>query len=373
MADIKTNLRELSVAITIGLLSLEIEFKPSDLYDSRRFLAYAQKIISGDISGAKNLCDYTVFTGELQQIIDNGYKLGEKIFDSPHFAIKKESRIQWLGNDTQKGNPIDITVGDYDFSLKEESFILKNMGLYSLLNNLTGSNYTRGLHVFSTFAPTEYDAWFSYTWKYLISCLHKNGTWTLQKNANVSRISLSGNQVILSYNREESKVPVAITTVDAYICNTSSKTREKVFSKWINAVIAHDAGYIRLKKLCSETAGKKISDKINKEFKPDNIYDFFQIYTKEYYYAKTTASETTILRVPGRDDFSSIIEFQGCRYEVPASQLNIITKFQNKHTKKYLEFRNECRFSHGQFNGTPEAKMYVVRNTSLVELYESFD
>lgn len=60
-----------------------------------------------------------------------------------------------------------------------------------------------------------------------------------------------------------------------------------------------------------------------------------------------------------------------CRYEVPGSQLNIITTFKNKSTGKILEFRNECRFSHGQFNGTPEAKMYVAKNTSLTNLYET--
>lgn len=34
MADIKTHLRELSVAITIGLFKLGINFKLSDLYNS---------------------------------------------------------------------------------------------------------------------------------------------------------------------------------------------------------------------------------------------------------------------------------------------------------------------------------------------------
>lgn len=118
---------------------------------------------------------------------------------------------------------------------------------------------------------------------------------------------------------------------------------------------------------------KRVSEKINSEFQPNYVYDFFQIYPKDYYYAKTTAFETTILHVPSRSNFNSIIEFQGCRYDVPSSQLNIITTFKNKKTNKVLEFRNECRFSHGQFNGTPEAKLYVVRNTPLTELYEPIE
>lgn len=375
MADIKTHLRELSVATTIGLLNSEIAFKQSDLYDSQRFLSYAQRVISNDISNADNLSEYDIFTGDLQIIVDNGYKLGRKIYESPYFRFAKNTPVKWLGNDTQKGDPIDVSVGEYGFSLKEESFILKNMGLYTLLNNLTGSQYARGLHIFTAFAPEEYDAWFHHTWLYLVQYLREHTSWILRKNNNVSsiRFSDSGQSIILSYNNDVSKVPVTISANAEYMKHTTSKTREKVFSKWINEIAVHDNKYTRLKKLCSETAGKKVSDKINKEFRPDHVYEFFQIYPKEYYYAKTTRSETTILKVPSRNDFSSVIEFQGCRYEVPSSQLNIISRFQNKKTKKILEFRNECRFSHGQFNGTPEAKMYVVRDTPLTDLYEPLE
>lgn len=57
MADIKTNLRELSVATTIGLLNMDIEFKMDELYDAQRFLAYAKRVISSDISSANNLAE----------------------------------------------------------------------------------------------------------------------------------------------------------------------------------------------------------------------------------------------------------------------------------------------------------------------------
>lgn len=89
MADIKTHLRELSVATTIGLYQAEIEFQPSDLYSSKRFLAYARQVISNDISSADNLADYTVFSGDLQLIIENRYKLGRKIYNNPYFKIAK--------------------------------------------------------------------------------------------------------------------------------------------------------------------------------------------------------------------------------------------------------------------------------------------
>ena len=62
MADIKTHLRELSVATTVGLLKADVEFSCSDLYDSKRFLAYANRFISNDITSANNLLDYTIVT-----------------------------------------------------------------------------------------------------------------------------------------------------------------------------------------------------------------------------------------------------------------------------------------------------------------------
>lgn len=369
MADIKTHLRELSVAITVGLLNERVEFTPSDLLTGSRFIAYAKKIINNDISGAENLTDYNVFTGELKIIVENGYKLGKSIYENSYFKIPPDATITWIGNDTQKGDPIDITIGNYGFSLKEESFILKNMGLYQLLNDLTGSNYVRGFHVFNVFAQKEYDEWFAYTWKSFYEYLITNTTWELHKNKDVSKAFISGSNIILKFNGKSSYVPINTKTNAQFMVHTTSKTREKVFSKWIKNEFANESKYISLKKLCSETAGKKVSEKINTEFKPDNVYDFFQIHDKEYYYAKTTLQETTVLKVPSKADFKEVIKFIGCRYEVPESQLNIISAFENQETGTSLEFRNECRFSHGQFNGTPEAKMYISHNTSLTDLY----
>ena len=365
----KTTLRELSVATTIGLLSSNIEFQQQDLYNSQLFFTYAQNSISTDISNARTLATSGTFTGELCKIIDNGYKLGKKIYESPHFSIKNGAQIQWLGNDTHKLDPVDISVDGYGFSLKEESFILQNMGLYSMLNILTGSNYKRGLHIFSDFAPKEYEDWFRYTWNALISYLQENGPWA----DNFSTLYLQDNLLIASYNNISIKLPVNITSSVEYIKHTNAKIREKVFSKWINANISCDPAYLKLKKICSVSAGKNVCNIINQNYRPDNIYDFFRIYYQEYYYAKTTDYETTILRVPNRQNFHVSIRFLGSQYEVPESQLNIISTFQNTHTGKILQFRNECRFSHGQFNGTPEAKMYAARTTNLTDLYEPLE
>ena len=94
-------------------------------------------------------------------------------------------------------------IGQYGFSLKEESFILKNMGLYQLLNTLTGSNYKKGLHVFETFVPEEYNEWFSCTWKLLLEYLDENIIWIWKEENLSSRrfstIQILGDKVNLFY------------------------------------------------------------------------------------------------------------------------------------------------------------------------------
>lgn len=178
MADIKTHLRELSVATTVGLLKDNISFSTTDLYDSKKFFAFAKQVISGDISCAMNLCSTPTFSGNLKIIVDNGYNLGKAIFNNPYFKINKSDSIIWQGNDTQKDDPIDIKIGTYGFSLKEESFILENMGLYKLLNCYTGSAYKKR-HIFNDYARTEYEAWFAATWTELLQKLSCNGgTWS---------------------------------------------------------------------------------------------------------------------------------------------------------------------------------------------------
>ncbi|MBQ8415974.1 MAG: hypothetical protein IJX13_03605 [Clostridia bacterium] len=149
MADIKTHLRELTVATTVGVLARGTALRSSDLYDSKTLFSLAKSVVCNDVSSAANLLTYPTFTGEMKLIVDNGFKLGTKILSCEEFKISKSPKIQWLGNNTQKGDPVDVVIDGYGFSLKEESFILKNMGLYTLLNNLTGSNYPRASRFFN--------------------------------------------------------------------------------------------------------------------------------------------------------------------------------------------------------------------------------
>ena len=63
--------------------------------------------------------------------------------------------------------------------------------------------------------------------------------------------------------------------------------------------------------------------------------------------------------VPSKDKFSENTFIEKIRFSVPNSQLNFHTTIRNKINNKSITFRNEIRYSHGQLNGTPEAKFYI--------------
>lgn len=372
MADIKTNLRELSVALSIGLLiNKQEEIRQDDLFRGERFFYLASKFIDTDISSAASISNIKEFSPDLIEIVKNGTRLGKEIYSTPYFKFNNSDCIKWVGYDTQKGDPIDLIVGHYKFSLKEDSFILKNMGLYELLNILTGSNYSKGkIHVFNDFSKTKYDDWFNLTWTALIKAL-KNADRNIIINNGLSEICLDKlNNVVFQFSNKISVIPSNIQTNEEFMKFTNSTTREKVFSKWINEYFSNNDEYITLKKACAEEAGQKICRYISQNLKEQNLYKFLQILDFEYYYAKTTDKEILVYKIPSKEDFDRNISFEECHYEIPESQLNIITTLRNLQTNSKLTFRNECRFSHGQFNGSPEAKMYVRKKTPLSDIYQ---
>lgn len=372
MADLKTHLRELSVATTVGMLSSKArDFSQEELLNGSDFFNLASSVISSDIHTAMDIKDKKQFTKNEQEIINNGFKLGKAIIDNPQIRIKKNPNIIWTGNNTQSGNPIDLIIDDNYFSLKEDSYILNNGGLYQVLNALIGSSYKIGeVHVFNFYAKQEYDDWFKYTWDSFVSYLLNNTQWCLKTDRYKSRASIVDEKILMESKDKKSLIPKNICTNADFMKYTLVETREHVFAKWINSELSRNCKYIELKKYCSEVAGKKLSRIINEGFNSnDGMCKFLRIYDKQYYYAKTTSKEITMLLVPSKKDFLSVIDFIGCKHKVPKNQLNLIITLKNRKTQKEINFRIECRFSHGQFNGTPEAKLYVNKNSQLSEIY----
>lgn len=376
MADIKTSLRELSVATTIGLLKNGIPFHLQSLYNPKAFFAYATQVISGSISSASNLYVLPAFSDDLKQIVDNGYKLGKAIFENNYFSISKTDIILWLGNDTHKDDPVDITVGNYRFSLKEESFILENMGLYKLLNCYTGSNYKKR-HIFSDYARSEYESWFTTTWSELLQfLLNNNRIWEYSNPQKDKKgmITLAGSVVQLKYfhgGRTYHSTLPQNCNLSAFEKNTCTKTREEVFSKLINQNLNYNLNYNAAKKICAIAATEALAAELNANLNYDaGLPRFLRIHDSEYYYAKTTTAGIEIYKVPSLKSFKNDIIIESIVSSVPDKQANILTTIRNIKTGKSLVLRNECRFSHGQFNGTPEAKIYYEHGGSLLVIYE---
>jgi hypothetical protein len=360
MADIKTNLRELSVGF-LFFHSTEAGRPITPDY----FLSTCKNHIA-NCSGldVKNIAsNESSFTSEEAQIISNGLRLGKVIRNL--FKISDNPNVTWVGLDTQSGEAVDLIISEFRFSLKEHSYILENMGLYKLMNLVMDKEvYGRGLHVFEEFAPDYLNQWFKKTRDLLLKfgpppyCTGGRGY--------VSSVDMEKDGTLkLSYSTpfENSQSLVAdFANCDYYRFqkSTTSTTREKVFSKWLKETVESHNEYINAKRKCAVAAGEKIvqllSPYINTS--PKSLLRLFR--KEEYYYAKTTSSGVEIYQVPSKDNFTSPVVIKNIEAKVPAHQLNIHTTMENKDTGKIIEFRNELRYSHGQFNGTPEAKFYIA-------------
>ena len=117
----------------------------------------------------------------------------------------------------------------------------------------------------------------------------------------------------------------------------------------------------------SEALAEELNDNLNYRA---GLPRFLRIHNFEYYYAKTTPYGVEVLRVPSIRDFGDNIRIESIEASVPNTQANILTTIVNINTGRHLVLRNECRFSHGQFNGTPEAKMYYEHGGSLLTIYD---
>ena len=358
MADILTHLRELGVGY--GILRTEVLKN-----NPKKFLVFCHENIK-DCSHLKheNITRNKVkFSKEEYAVLLNAFKLGRHIH-SLDIINNEKPIITWQGKDTQSGTPFDLMVDSIPFSLKEDSFILHNMGLSRLLNILTdSSDYKRGLHIFKEYASEELTKWFKVARDEAIISL-KNQSFEYCKLGNYMKMAYSEEALILDINGYRETIDNFSTCdYERYQKETTNKYREKVFSKFINKELQDNQEYLEAKVLCSEKAGKNltklINEKINKHPSPETLYNLFRINDVPYYYAKNGNGINEVYFIPSKHDFTKNIEILSVHSSVPKSQLNILTTIKNKTTGKKLVIRNELRYSHGQLNGTPEAKMYI--------------
>lgn len=369
MADIYTHLRELGVAFFFFNKKSLKEITPTYFHS----ICLENINISCALTISMLANNENAFDEKELSIIKNALKLGQTIKDK--FQINNKPNVTWVGCDTQSNTPIDLIIDNYKLSLKEESFILENMGLYKLLNILLYTNkYSTGVHVFKEFANDEFEKWFNITCK----CLLKDGPEYFERvkeNKYHSRGEIYKNSILLDYNLTERVKFDDITQLSyaEFEKSTNSRLREYVFSKWIKNTVEKNEIYIKAKKDCAIVAGQNILKLVSgcEGTSPIGLMRFFRIEDEEYYYAKTTNNSVSIYKVPKLSDANNEIVINKVWMEVPKSQLNFYTEIINKANGCKIIFRNELRYSHGQFNGTPEAKCYIDRNDcDLTTMYE---
>jgi hypothetical protein len=358
MADILTNLRELSVGVYF--------FYPDSIetITPEKFANICKANIQF-FNSTTNISESSTFNELELNTIKNGFDLGKKIQENLNISLNNLS-IAWKGN--EKDDLIDLQINNYMFSLKERSFILKNMGLYNLLNILTNTEqFKRGLHIFKQFAPEQFEIWF----KTALKCIKKSKKFNyISEHGYESYGEIQGDNLILCLNDTSITISNFLDiTYDDFEKQTNSDIREKVFCKWVAE--ASDDNYYNKKRECAEVAGANLQEYINNNLvsQSPSILQLFNLEQNEYIYAKNDGQNIQISKVPGLKtvDYRNWI-VEKVEVSVPNSQLNLKTTVKNLENGKTCTFRNEIRYSHGQFNGTPEAKLYIESDDNLEDI-----
>jgi len=373
MANIETHLRELGVLVGIKNEVSDLKLTSASISDSD-FCSIIDSILTSSKHSQYNNIRSVKFGLSERNIIKNAFELSKVIVNKLH--IHSIISADWFGYDSGKEEPYDIEVNGLYISLKENSFILENMGLYKLLNCFTGSTY-KTRHIFEDYAPKEYSSWFDTTWKCLLTYLSNHSNeWNYinPKNHNKrAKITKTSTAVILEYIEEKFNVSITLPincTLNDFKIGTTSQIREGVFSKFIKDKLDSNPAYNSKKRTCAIAASNALENELNKNLNySSGLARFLRIHSNEYFYAKKSSNGVELYKVPAEKDFTSTIQITSIVGSVPDKQANILTTIKNTRTGNTLVLRNECRFSHGQFNGTPEAKLYYEHGGSLDIIY----
>jgi hypothetical protein len=365
MADEKTILRELSIIVGIGLAQA-----------GNKINKLKPVLFLNMVEGfCENIQEYNVELNKLKSIrsfndsqiaiIKNGFILGNCIYKE----LKPEGKICWTGKHVGSKYPYDITINDTGFSLKEDSYILKNPAFSDYLNALVQPKKPfKNIHVFRRFAPNEFNKWFNYAYSKLIEKarnLRNNSVIFSYKGKYF--IKLIEDEIIFEKIKNKKVcIPISLQiSEDKFNRDISNDIIEHTFSKWIKENLEKkDNEYLLLKKICSEAAGRNLKKFLesSRNYNIDKLLEILQIYEDVYYFGKCLNGIPNLFKVPSKDKcdiISLTIDFN-----VPKSQLNVLFTFEvvvrlNGHGKNNtIEMHAECRYSHGQFNGIPEAKLY---------------
>lgn len=381
MASLKTVVRELGVVYWTDRI-LQDEIKDPSEINPDEFYSICEKHLGQEVENASNLKGREKFYSNKVSILKNAFWLSKRLIEV--LEINEIDNIDWIGPETQSEVPLDLIINGNRISLKEDSYILENMGLYQYVNIMTDSDYSRGTwHIFEDFAEEKYESWFETAWRFLLNNA-KEGNSVVWKDSskNYKRRIEVEDEIRLIYKDRESTLPVEKLSISQYADKTIGKTRE-LFGKWLNEHFLEEEAseeqveeYEQKKRSCALEAADNLIDYVNdnKDLKYANLLRLLQVYEKSYIYAKAAGGEAKIYRVDSLSDYEyEKLKIGDISRSIPESQVNIVTTIRNGENNRTLKLRNEVRFSHRQFNGTPEAKLYLVEDQSLGAVYQEID
>jgi site-specific DNA-methyltransferase (adenine-specific) len=374
MADIKTILRELSVIVGF-IIS---KYKPTlseDQIDVKTFLELLNKHCDNfnkfdtDIKKIQDINDFAIH----REIINNGIKLGKLISQK----LDLNGEILWVGSKVKETYPFDMKIGSVGISLKEESYIIKNPSFADYLNALVQPlEPFRHIHVFRKFAQTEFNKWYKYTYNRLVedSRNYDYNQIIFKYDKNDAFIKKSSKGLIFGdrYTQVEISLEENLDE-ESFNRKIGGSIIEHTFCKWISETLERkDKKYEELKKECSIKAGETLKTFINNNLNLDSvrILNLLQIYDRPYYYGKSLEIPK-LYKVPCNTECQ--VRLISIEIKVPKSQLNVYFTFEilKRNNSNPFKFRVECRYSHGQFKGIPEAKLYYIDDLDqLRNLYE---
>ena len=264
---------------------------------------------------------------EVKETILNNYKLGKKIRGFYYYhrdtPIDPDT-VKWVGDDTSYA-PADMLVNNEKWSLKEKSSIIKNQSAATFLNILTNSDdYGRGFHLLNELAPEE---------------------------------NLQGLQKIVSHYNADNPETAYPEFKDYSEWKSQPKSEQKKLSRYIQSkdrTPEFKRELEEIKTRINEKAGDNLLKRINNAHEVDAGELLGS--DVDYFYSKFDHNGDMFAGyVPNKETISKHVKVKAIWYTA-GSQLNIIIKYVNTRAEEFLTI-TEIRYSHGQFNGIPEAKM----------------
>lgn len=373
MADLKTILRELSVILGYILAKYKLTFT-EDTLDIKTYLDFIRKHCKNvndcntEIQKIEELDDLVIHKG----IIKNGLQLGQLFFTK----LNLEGDIYWLGAKVKSKYPFDIKIGETGISLKENSFILKNPSFANYLNALIQPEQPfKNVHVFRKFAPLEFSKWYNHIYKSLFEeyNTHITDDIIFEYTDRGTFIKKSKSGLLFGGPKKVIEIKIGDNLDEiSFKKKLGGFIFEHTVSKWIKMKLEKKSEYEILKKECSLKAGENLKEFVNKNLNLDKnkILELLQIYDETYYYGKSFG-KTHLYQVPSKEECK--ITLVNTEIKVPESQLNVHFTFEisNANGINKIVFEVQCRYSHGQLNGIPEAKLYYTDTINhLQDLYK---